>query len=188
MAGRAKKGSRFEREFSKRLSMWWTNGVRDDIFWRSSNSGGRATNRAKSGQQTAGQAGDIAATDPAGAPLLELITFELKCGYPDAHAAMMFDRPATSKKSKWEEFLLQAVASAKLNKSFAWMLVHKRDRKLPMIWVPGRLVDEMTEQGCPKPNICIRAKNKKCIYGTTLEAWFRDNSPDDVRDVLTSLD
>ena len=75
------KGSEFEREFCKDLSLWWTDQERDDIFWRSSNSGGRATVRAKVGRTTAGQYGDVAAIDFDGLPLLELMTMELKRGY-----------------------------------------------------------------------------------------------------------
>ena len=79
--GGARKGSGFEREVAKALSLWWTEGSRDDVFWRSSNSGGRATARRKRGQRTAGQHGDIAATDPVGEPFLKVVTIELKAGY-----------------------------------------------------------------------------------------------------------
>ncbi|MBM3120244.1 MAG: hypothetical protein FJ006_12010, partial [Chloroflexi bacterium] len=58
------KGASFERDISRQLSLWWTHGERDDVFWRSSMSGGRATVRAKKGQKTAYQNGDITATDP----------------------------------------------------------------------------------------------------------------------------
>lgn len=37
------KGSAFEREVCKALSRWVTNGEREDVFWRSAMSGGRAT-------------------------------------------------------------------------------------------------------------------------------------------------
>ena len=46
--GKSQKGGAWEREFSKYLSLWITEGERDDVFWRSSQSGGRATQRAKS--------------------------------------------------------------------------------------------------------------------------------------------
>ena len=41
------KGSSNERKLSRQLSLWFTNGESDDIFWRSTNSGGTATIRGK---------------------------------------------------------------------------------------------------------------------------------------------
>jgi len=37
------KGAAFERDICRRLSLWYTNGKQDDVFWRSAISGGRAT-------------------------------------------------------------------------------------------------------------------------------------------------
>ncbi len=75
------KGQDFERKICKELGLWWTGGERDDIFWRSAGSGGRATERKKKGKTTANSYGDIMAMDPIGQPLLDLICFELKRGY-----------------------------------------------------------------------------------------------------------
>jgi len=80
---KSSKGSSYEREISKRLSKWWTNGERDDVFWRSQQSGGRATQRAKKGKTTKNQEGDIQAMDPIGQPLIDKVSIELKCGYPN---------------------------------------------------------------------------------------------------------
>ena len=41
--GGKEKGSSFERLVCKRMSMWLSKGERDDLFWRSAMSGGRAT-------------------------------------------------------------------------------------------------------------------------------------------------
>lgn len=43
------KGSAFERKVAAQLSLWITDGKRDDILWRSSISGGRATVALKKG-------------------------------------------------------------------------------------------------------------------------------------------
>lgn len=56
------KGRKFERTISKKLSIWWSNGERDDLFWRTQGSGARATTRSKRGIKTEGQDGDIAST------------------------------------------------------------------------------------------------------------------------------
>ena len=65
------KGSNFERVVCKQLSLWWTHEERDDIFWRSSLSGGRATVASKKGQNLAHVSGDICAVHPLGYPFVE---------------------------------------------------------------------------------------------------------------------
>lgn len=53
------KGQDLERSISRQLSLWWSNGEADDWFWRASQSGGRATQRAKKGMRTLNSAGDL---------------------------------------------------------------------------------------------------------------------------------
>ncbi len=72
------KGTRFEREVCKALSLWISRGEREDIFWRSAMSGGRATVRAKSGIQLKAQAGDISPISALGELLLEHFVIECK--------------------------------------------------------------------------------------------------------------
>ena len=74
------KGSVFEREICKELSLWITSGERDDIFWRTAGSGGRATMRKKSGKTTANQEGDVCATDPIGQSTCEHCYYRIKEG------------------------------------------------------------------------------------------------------------
>lgn len=64
--GGKQKGADFERHVCRRLSLWVTQGVRDDVFWRAAMSGGRATNRFKRGNVTGHQAGDISSVHQAG--------------------------------------------------------------------------------------------------------------------------
>jgi hypothetical protein len=75
------KGGNFEREVSKDLSLWWSNGERDDIFWHTGGSGSRFTSRRKQNKDTAYQGGDITFTDPIGEPLIKMFSIELKTGY-----------------------------------------------------------------------------------------------------------
>lgn len=56
------KGSAFERKICKALSLWVTDGRRQDVFWRSAMSGGRATVRGLDVRQ----AGDVCAVAPEG--------------------------------------------------------------------------------------------------------------------------
>lgn len=86
-AGKGKsKGSSFERLICTRLSLWVTNGQRNDIFWRSATSGGRATMRSRKGEKVTVQFGDICAVDPLGHPFLERWYLECKA-YRDLRLA-----------------------------------------------------------------------------------------------------
>jgi hypothetical protein len=72
------KGSAFEREVCKKLSLWLSAGRRDDLLWRSAMSGGRATVRFKQGSTARAQAGDISAIHPLGAILTSRYVIEVK--------------------------------------------------------------------------------------------------------------
>lgn len=75
--GGKSKGSQFEREVCRILSLWVTNGNRADVFWRSAMSGGRATVGRKKGQDIR-QAGDMTATAPEGNAFVEMWLVECK--------------------------------------------------------------------------------------------------------------
>lgn len=73
------KGASFERAICSRLSLWVTDMKRDDVFWRSAMSGGRATlAKAASGNRFHAQSGDICAVDPSGASFISKFTVECK--------------------------------------------------------------------------------------------------------------
>jgi len=76
--GGPRKGASFERFVCKGLSLWISGGERDDIFWRTSLSGGRATIGLRSGMTRLRQAGDVAAIDSLGERLLNHIVIECK--------------------------------------------------------------------------------------------------------------
>lgn len=137
--GGSKKGSAYEREVCTKLSLWWTGGQRDDVFWRSAGSGARATNRAARGLSTAGQYGDIAATDPIGAPFINQITVEIKRGYRDANCHDMLDKLPTAKVQVFEGFVAQAINSSKDAGTPYWLLITRRDRRVAMAWWPSSM-------------------------------------------------
>ena len=77
------KGSNFERDIMRKLSLWWSKGKQDDIFWRTSGSGARATVRMKKNQSTTCSAGDVACLNRLGEPLIRKCLIEIKRGYSD---------------------------------------------------------------------------------------------------------
>lgn len=76
--GSKQKGAAFEREVSEALSLWVSDGERDDLFWRSAMSGGRATVKFKTGKKNQTQGGDISAVHPAGHTFLGQFAVECK--------------------------------------------------------------------------------------------------------------
>lgn len=76
--GGHRKGASFERSVSKDLSLWISGGRRDDVFWRSALSGGRATIGLSDGIKRNNQAGDISAIAALGEYLLDHCVVECK--------------------------------------------------------------------------------------------------------------
>ena len=148
MGSRAGKGSSFEREVCKKLSLWWTTGQDDDVFWRTSGSGARAKTRSKKNKTTFGQCGDIQATNPIGQPLIDLCSIELKRGYSKATFADLLDRSPEAKEQVYEEFVLQAELDSTNAQAKSWMLIVKRDRRQALLFIPFELYKHLRRAGC----------------------------------------
>lgn len=142
------KGSDFERTICKQLSLWWSSGKRDDIFWRTAGSGARATTRRKQGRATANSSGDIAALDMEGKPLVECITFELKRGYSRTSFADALDAPKRTKIQEWQGFIEQAYLSHRNEKSRYWALITRRNKREALICFPSPLLVDLRNDKC----------------------------------------
>lgn len=172
--GKAAKGSDFERELCKRLSRWWTDGERDDIFWRSSQSGGRATQRTKIGKTTFGSYGDIAAVDPIGAPLIKFFTIELKRGSSYGCPGDLLDFKPDNEKHPWVQCLRQAIRSHEQAGSLAWMMICRRDHRIPIVFLENKVM-RILRDSQPMPSLSsmmvlhltVRGKNGGITLGTT---------------------
>ena len=75
--GSSAKGASFERSVCRDLSLWITGNERDDIFWRTAMSGGRATIGLRTGKKRDAQAGDAQAIDSLGEAFMR--TFSVEC-------------------------------------------------------------------------------------------------------------
>lgn len=135
----SEKGSDFERDVCKRLSRWWSNDKQSDIFWRTSQSGGRATQRSKKGERTFGSYGDVAAVNPFGSPLLDVFTIELKRGRSHSHPGDLLDFKAGNEKHPWVVALMQAMRSQRQAGSLTWMMICKRDFRAPVVYLESRI-------------------------------------------------
>jgi hypothetical protein len=68
------KGGQYERDTCRRLSLWVSDGNRDDLFWRSASSGGQHTTQGNKESQ----AGDICCTHALGQPFMDMAVIECK--------------------------------------------------------------------------------------------------------------
>ena len=125
MTNGAAKGSQYERDIAKALSLWFSHGEADDWLWRSSQSGGRATQRAKSGKKTENACGDLAAQTDDARLLLDVVTIEIKRGYNKISIADLYEKDSGG----FHDFVAQAKKAADLAGSSHWMIIHKRDRR-----------------------------------------------------------
>ena len=166
---KSSKGSAYEREICRMLSEWWVPG-RDDIFWRSAASGGRATVRTKKGKSTFGQYGDITAIDPIGQPLTKVLSIECKRGYSKFSFADAIDRSA-QKQTLWESFVEQAATSAAGTNTPYWFLIQRRDKRVAMVFFPRSLwtaiLDAPFSLARPVPFLQMRV-NVRMGKGTVL--------------------
>ena len=134
--GNAKGGS-FERLICRQLSLWWTNGERDDVFWR---------NRVKVTSKTPNaerQLGDISALHTIGLSFIETINVEMKCGYgkkkgkaaPSWGVLGLID--SNQEEHLLQKFWNQCITDANLSNRIPW-LIFKRDFREPVICIRKR--------------------------------------------------
>ena len=148
------KGSQFERDICKDLSLWWTIHDRDDVFWRTPGSGARATTRMKVGLSTYGQCGDVQATDPEGVPFIEHFTVEIKRGYNKYTPIDLLDKPKGSAPQVWEQWLWKIEKERKENNRKGWLIVQRRDKRTAQVWMDESSFDQIeyhprSELFCP---------------------------------------
>lgn len=130
------KGNDFERNCCRSLSLWWTEGRRDDIFWR---------NRTRNTTQTPHaehQLGDITSVHHIGIPFIETFNVELKTGYSKTRAGKrtknipwdlldLLDGKPDAKKII-HVFWQQTEQDAAISKRFP-LLIFKRDYHTPIV-------------------------------------------------------
>lgn len=190
------KGSGFERELCRRLSLWASGGKDDDWFWRSSQSGGRATTRFRKGKTTRGHCGDICATSKDGEWLTTLVTFEAKRGYNRVTPADVFDRPPRLKQQGLEAFFEQAMTAAGRAGTAYWMVIHRRSGREPVVYFPQPLYFKLVKRKCrfAGPVLKLRAGVKlgtgksvfMSVVGMTLEGFLDGAPPATVRRLADS--
>ena len=125
------KGAEYERQCAKRLSLWITNGERDDCLWRSALSGGRATLQQRKGKVNKSQTGDLSSIDSCTQAFIDSFLIEIKF-YKDLDITSGFVKGKGVLKSFWKKLIADAALArknpmliAKQNNLPALMLVHR---------------------------------------------------------------
>jgi hypothetical protein len=131
------KGPAFEREMATAFSLWWTDGERDDIFWRTDGSGGRATNRARKGKTTRYQYGDMTFTDPIGKPLIEYASFEFKFHKKFSLLGVLHN---VDFQANWMVSWAKAWRDAEISQRNP-VLVTKQNQGQPVMWVTREMIN-----------------------------------------------
>jgi len=173
------KGGVLEREISKELSLWWTHGERDDIFWRSHGSGARATVRRKQGKATANQDGDICITDPIGQPLLKAVTIELKNGYAKWNIKSILD--SKQKKPILREFFEQCAREKESSNTIGWWLITHQQYMKRMLFFDMGFKIFLTKSGFNISEIeyiMINCEQLDTIYCVRLDDFFKKVNSD----------
>lgn len=154
------KGSGFEREMCKKFSLWWTNGTRDDIFWRTAGSGARATTRfRKSGKSTYANSGDLLAVDPIGKPFTDIFTVEMKRGYKNWSIMDLVDKSKKAKEPTISLFLKQALMGANRPDCYNYpLLLTRRDQRTEMLTMPISIVNHIFTQDELEVMTCLYLK------------------------------
>jgi len=127
------KGDNFERETCRAISLWWTEGERDDVFWRNRT---RVTSNTPNAER---QLGDLSTVHTVGVPFVEVFNVEFKIGYSKTkqgkkHKVIPWDLLdlIDGKGKIFLEFWHQTQSDAILSKRFP-MLIFKRDYHTPVV-------------------------------------------------------
>ncbi len=141
------KGFSNERAKAKEWSYWWTEGADDSCIWRVQGSGGRATQRTKSGKSTGAMYGDLMPVDPKAEPLFRIVTFELKKGYKELDFLDLLD--SKSKLPTFWKFWLKLKSDCEESAKSGWgkepFLILHRDFRHPVICMNSSLYKEICE-------------------------------------------
>ena len=191
---KSSKGSKFERDTCRLFSLWFSDGERDDLFWRSAGSGAMAKSRSRKGKGTFGQYGDIQATDPIGQVLMDVFTIELKRGYNAASFMEMMDKPQQAAPQMWERFYAQVKEDYKNSKSKYWMIVWRRDRRETLVYFPTSFVTCLNEfsfsckekwRKIPSMSSIVRLKNGKRlkVSSCALSDFLKVVSPEIIKGI-----
>lgn len=152
------KGGTYERDVCKMLSLWYSRGKRDDIFWRTAGSGSRATTRSKKGLDTADSSGDVQAIHESGKKFTDIVNIEIKRGYTkkgknqsanhQLSITNILDKVETSS-SKNKPILIEwfqkGIKECKRHNKDHLLIIYRRDRRRSCIAMPFKTFEYLRD-------------------------------------------
>lgn len=178
------KGAPLEREVCRDFSLWLSGGKDDSWFWRASQSGGRATQRAKKGKKTEGHCSDIAATCPKATRLTRFVSIEIKHGYKLTCLYDLLDRKEGQKGlAPIQKFIKQAELASKRAGTPHWAIVHRRHGRKKMIIAPVEFFQDMGTSTEPRATFLLLTKDNAwtTLRAMELESFLRQTNPNTLR-------
>lgn len=159
------KGSNFERLVCRALSLWWSNTLRDDIFWRNRT---KITTKTPHAER---QLGDITITDSDGAPFIDLFSIECKAGYSLSKKKKTVNNvpwdlldviDGKKKKNLIYAFWEQCSSDAELSNKFP-LLVFKRDYHKKVVCTNGYVLARLEEYAGKAPLTTDEEASSTCL-------------------------
>lgn len=123
--GQKRKGNSFENELAKKLSLWVTNGKREDVLERSPASGGKSTVHRKSGKDFGNIAGDLISVSRESQSLIDSFIIEAKHRADININPLIFGQEAKTGFLEWWYYLLSECDTHKKLP----MIIVKQNRK-----------------------------------------------------------
>lgn len=137
------KGSSWEREVGKLLSLWLTRGARPDIFSRNVLSGGSFTNASHKGELSSRMPGDLMAAHPLAFAFMSRYAIECKHLASLGLEQFLFDDKGGSELSKIISFADGQATACALD----YMIVAKQNRREPFVITSGSIGRRILEAG-----------------------------------------
>lgn len=137
------KGSSWEREVGKLLSLWLTHGARPDIFSRNVLSGGAFTNASSKGELSSRMPGDLMAAHPLAFTFMSKYAIECKHLASLGLEQFLFDDKNSSELSKIISFADGQARAVQLD----YMIVAKQNRREPFVITAGSVGRHILEAG-----------------------------------------
>jgi hypothetical protein len=113
-----------------------------------------------------------------------MFTVEIKRGYSKDTIAYLLDKPKKGKKQVYEQWFEQAERSRDQAGSISWLLITKRDKREPLIFVPqlttGLLVDEGADFNCGV-YISISDASRRLVSGMPLQYFLDAVKPEHIK-------
>lgn len=165
------KGSGWEREIGRILSMWWTAGERKDVLYRR-DVGGHFAFKYNLGKK--GLSGDIMAIDPIAVLFQDAVSVEAK--FYKAEASILFEA-VLGKRTQVLQWWQQCEGDAISEEKVPWLIV-KFNHRIPFIMMPNEFYMQTVEKlGMPKgvrTILFIKLHFEDTIYNTLVTLKLED--------------